>query len=178
MPKRAIAIFGEFEELDSNIYGTTTFIQKSPESPVKIHVQLYDVPGNGAHGFHVHEKKITSALLRKASNSKKKCCDLLGGHYNGGKPLWSPVNPYGTPHGHHIGDLNFNVYAKNGNVDETFYDNVISLYRSSSNYIIGRSLVLHAKKDDKGKGDNVESLITGNAGSRLTCSNIVLTKFQ
>ena len=69
--------------------------------------------------------------------------------------------------------MNFNVYSKNGEVIEEFEDYNISLYKSSKNNIIGRSLIIHADKDDKGLGNNVESLITGNAGKRIACSNIV-----
>lgn len=164
--KEAYAEFDPF--LFGPIKGGVYFKQTNKNSPVIIDVKIEGVPP-GLHGFHVHQKPMTSKMIRERGS---KCCDLLGGHFNGKKALWSIMNPYGTPHGSHVGDLKFNVKSIRGKVNEKFPDGLISLYPSSPNCIIGKSIVLHKNEDDEGKGNNTESLITGNAGSRIACANI------
>lgn len=43
------------------------------------------------------------------------------------------------------------------------------------NSVIGRSVVVHALRDDLGRGGDAESLISGNAGARIACGVIGLT---
>ena len=65
----------------------------------------------------------------------------------------------------HVGDLG-NVKAgedKVGRYDST--DRMVMIYGDLNN-VIGRSVVVHEKIDDLGKGGNEESLKTGNAGPR------------
>ena len=40
--------------------------------------------------------------------------------------------------------------------------------------LLGRSFIIHDKKDDLGKGGDKESLKTGNAGKRIACGIIGL----
>ena len=121
---------------------------------VKINVVLNNLP-KGKHGFHIHEK----------GNLLIKNCLGCKGHFN----------PHNKDHGdrkdknRHVGDLG-NIENTNGKVDITFFDKLVKL--KGKNSVIGRSVVIHSGEDDLGKGDNKESLITGNAGSRIDCAVI------
>lgn len=121
----------------------------------KIQIELTGLTP-GLHGFHIHE-------AGNIENQCKGCC----AHFN----------PFHQVHGgpndknRHVGDLG-NVYADtNGIVSEIIYDKMIKLTGNKSN-IIGRSVVVHSNPDDLGKGNNADSLITGNAGPREACGVI------
>ena len=90
-------------------------------------------------------------------------------------------NPDGNTHGcpgmkiRHVGDLG-NIKTNNkGEAKYTFYDNIIKLKGTKAN-IIGRGLIIHEDEDDCGKGGNIESLKTGNAGKRIACAVIGYSK--
>lgn len=135
------------------IKGFVKFIET--EKRTKIEVNLTNIP-KGKHGFHIHEK----------GNLLETNCMGCKGHFN----------PYNKNHGgrfdkeRHVGDLGNIEPDSKGNVNIVFYDKLIKL--SGKNSIIGRSVVIHSGEDDLGKGENKESLITGNAGKRLTCAVI------
>lgn len=71
----------------------------------------------------------------------------------------------------HLGDLGNVIADENGEIDITIVDPLIQLQGPTS--IIGRSFVVHAKRDDLGVG-NEESKKTGNAGGRVACGTIKL----
>jgi Cu-Zn family superoxide dismutase len=61
-----------------------------------------------------------------------------------------------------------------GNANYKTSDDIIQLTGEYS--IIGRSLIIHANRDDCGLGGNEESLKTGNAGKRIACAVIGIAK--
>lgn len=109
----------------------------------------------GLHGFHVHEK----GDLREG-------CDSAGPHFN----------PYMVNHGgpsdllRHVGDLG-NIHAGPdgiAHIDGTDrYLNLIGVRGA-----VGRTLVVHEKPDDLGRGGTKESIKTGSSGPRLACGII------
>lgn len=143
--------------LVGSVSGTVRFEEEG--SKVKISVDMAGLTPNKEHGFHVHE----------AGDMTDKCTSACA-HFN----------PYKKNHGgpdskeRHVGDLG-NVKAdKNGKAKYSFYDSMIKLKGKCS--ILGRSIVIHADTDDCGKGNNAESLKTGNAGKRLSCGVIGYAK--
>lgn len=151
--KEAVCVFQ-----DSKIKGYVVFKEFKEQKKTEIHICLKNVP-KGKHGFHIHE----SGDLREGCNS-------LCSHYN----------PYHKNHGgpkdkeRHVGDLGNLEPDENGNVRKIMYDDKIKL--SGKHSILGRSVVIHAKEDDLGKGNNKESLKTGNAGKRIACGVIGISK--
>lgn len=105
---------------------------------------------NEAHAFHVHEKGDCSSPDAKSA----------GDHYN----------PEGHPHGlpdhaaRHAGDLgNVTADAQGKAHYEIELDNATL---AGHNPVLGRAVIVHAKKDDGGQP-------AGNAGARIGCGVIV-----
>ncbi|KAK6485799.1 superoxide dismutase [Huso huso] len=137
-----------------DVCGTVHFVQEKETGPVKLTGQITGLTP-GEHGFHVH-----------AFGDNTNGCVSAGPHFN----------PLGKTHGapqdeiRHIGDLG-NVIAGDDKVAIiNIEDKLITL--SGAYSIIGRTMVIHEKADDLGKGGNDESLVTGNAGGRLACGVI------
>ena len=103
-------------------------------------------------GFHVHEK-----------GNLEKGCETLGPHYN----------PTGALHGNlndprvHYGDLGNIIVNKDGTCKQKVVSTMLNIQE-----LLGRSLVVHSKTDDLGKGGDAESLKTGNSGGRICCGVI------
>ncbi|XP_046482199.1 superoxide dismutase [Cu-Zn]-like isoform X1 [Neodiprion pinetum] len=106
----------------------------------------------GLHGFHVHEK----GDLRQG-------CKSAAGHYN----------PYTMRHGapndllRHVGDLGNIEAGEDGIAKVDKMDHYLTL--TGVRGAIGRTLVVHEKADDFGRGQSDDSLTTGAAGNRVAC---------
>ncbi|KAM9333586.1 superoxide dismutase [Cu-Zn] [Pholidichthys leucotaenia] len=151
---KAVCVLKGAEEVTGTVY----FEQESDSPKVKVTGEIKGLTP-GLHGFHVH-------VFGDNTNG----CISAGPHYN-------PFNKnHGAPDGEerHVGDLG-NVTAGSDNVAKIdIVDHQITLKGEHS--IIGRTMVIHEKEDDLGKGGNEESLKTGNAGGRLACGVIGITQ--
>lgn len=138
--KYAVCDFSTTNESPREITGRAYFKQEGKE--VHVYAEIRGL--KGTHGFHVHELGDISDE-DKGMNTKA--------HYN-------PFNKsHGLPHQkeRHVGDLG-NIEDQ-GDKDIYYYNRKFELNITGKYGIIGRSMIIHEKKDD-GTGD------TGNAGKR------------
>lgn len=132
----------------SKISGKATFVEV-PDG-VKVTLALANVPP-GDHGAHVHEKGDCSAPDGSSA----------GGHFN----------PAGAPHAlpntnpRHLGDLGNITVDSNGKGTLEIVATGANLKPNDPNSFLGRSIIIHEKKDDGGQP-------TGNAGGRIGCGEI------
>ncbi|KAF5004911.1 hypothetical protein FDECE_8614 [Fusarium decemcellulare] len=140
---------------DSKVSGTVIFEQESESAPTTI---TWDITGNDPNakrGFHIH---------------------TFGDNTNGCTSAGPHFNPHSKTHGaptdeaRHVGDLGNIETDGQGNAKGSTTDSLVKLIGPHS--IIGRTVVVHGGTDDLGKGDNEESLKTGNAGPRPACGVI------
>jgi Cu-Zn family superoxide dismutase len=135
----------------SKVKGTIWFEQKG--DTVTVTGQISGLKP-GEHGFHIHE--FGDCSDDKALNA--------GGHYNPAKKM------HGGPHDadRHAGDLG-NIKADGRGVAKiNITDKMLRL--SGPHSIIGRSVVVHAKRDD------LKSQPAGDAGDRIGCGVIGYAK--
>mmetsp|Transcript_1492 Transcript_1492/g.3714 ORF Transcript_1492/g.3714 Transcript_1492/m.3714 type:complete len:147 (+) Transcript_1492:277-717(+) len=113
--------------------------------------------GGGGDGW---QNLSSTVRIAKADPVRARSC---GGHFN----------PHQKNHGgptdaeRHAGDLGNVIADHQGICKVDIVDRQIPL--SGPGSILGRAVVVHALKDDLGKGGDAESLKTGNAGSRVAC---------
>nr|AYG96711.1 CuZn superoxide dismutase 1 [Flammulina velutipes] len=142
---------------ESKASGTVIFEQGSSNGPVTVKGELTGLDASAARGFHIHQFG-----------------DLTGGCASAGPHF----DPFGKTHGapsdaiRHVGDLGNIKTNEDGTASFEFTDSLLTLNGPLS--IIGRAVVLHAGTDDLGRGDDEESLKTGNAGGRAACGVIGL----
>ncbi|CAM4730034.1 hypothetical protein PO909_022556 [Leuciscus waleckii] len=154
MAKKAVCVLKGTGEVTGTVY----FEQESDTTPVKLSGEITGLTA-GKHGFHVH-----------AFGDNTNGCVSAGPHFN----------PHQQSHGgptdsvRHVGDLGNVIAGENGVAKIDIVDKMLTL--SGQHSIIGRTMVIHEKEDDLGKGNNDESLKTGNAGGRLACGVIGITE--
>jgi superoxide dismutase, Cu-Zn family len=120
---------------------------------VTITVNLRGVSA-GEHGIHIHQN---GACGPSTANGTTTAGGAAGGHFN----------PSGAKHGQHAGDLgNINV-ASGGTGTMTIATALINLNEGHDRSVVGRSVVVHAGRDD-GVTDP-----SGNSGARMLCGVIV-----
>jgi len=126
-----------------NARGNVLFEQNGAEVIIKVNIS--GLNSNSYHGFHIHEFGDIRSQDGKSA----------GGHFN----------PHGFPHAlppekkRHAGSFGNLISDSNGNVDTIFTDDTFSI-SGQFNPVLGRSVVVHAKRDDGGQP-------TGNAGARI-----------
>ncbi|XP_023246358.1 superoxide dismutase [Cu-Zn] isoform X1 [Copidosoma floridanum] len=147
-----------FEQAVSVYLHDDALLDFNPADPVKVTGEVSGLK-QGLHGFHVHE---------------------FGDNTNGCTSAGPHFNPLGKDHGgptdevRHVGDLGNVEAGSDGLAKVNIADKQIQLQGAHS--IIGRTLVVHADPDDLGKGGHELSKTTGNAGGRLACGVIGITK--
>ncbi|HSI56782.1 MAG TPA: superoxide dismutase family protein [Ideonella sp.] len=131
------------------VSGTVSFSETGDH--VAVRVQLAGLAPNSEHGFHLHEKGDCSAPDGMST----------GGHFN----------PTGKPHGapnaeHHAGDMPALTADASGKVSTEFMLHGVTI-GSGTTDIVGRGLIVHAKRDD------YITQPTGDSGARIGCGVVV-----
>lgn len=134
---------------DSKLKGKATLTET--DGGVHVMLSVEGVKPGGEHGAHVHEKGDCSAADGASA----------GGHFN----------PQGNEHAlptvakRHLGDLGNLTIAKDGKGSLDITIPGANLKAGDPNSFAGKSIIVHAKKDDGGQP-------TGNAGGRIGCGVI------
>ncbi|CAL8332767.1 unnamed protein product [Lota lota] len=137
------------------VYGHVLFKQEYPQGPLRVYFYI--------GGFRMgNDSEDLRAIHIHQFGDIGEGCSATGGHYN----------PYGVSHPDHPGDFG-NFAVQDGKIMEEKEFTKATLFGPLS--LIGRAVVLHHKADDMGHGSNAESLLNGNAGTRLACCVIGLS---
>ncbi|KAI7899988.1 copper/zinc superoxide dismutase [Cokeromyces recurvatus] len=142
----------------NEVSGVVKFSQASEDAKTIIEASFTGLKP-GKHGFHIHE-----------FGDNTNGCISAGPHYN----------PHGKTHGapetevRHAGDLGNIVANEKGEANLKIEDSQVKLIGPYS--VIGRTIIVHADEDDLGLGGHELSASTGNAGDRLACGVIGVTK--
>jgi Cu-Zn family superoxide dismutase len=135
----------------STVSGTVTFAKTDKGMEVVVNITGL-TPGK--HGFHIHEFGDCSSPDGMSA----------GGHFN------PAMQKHGGPMDmeRHEGDMGNVTADANGVAHLEFTDKMLTF--DGQNSIIGRGIIVHAKEDD------LTSQPVGNAGPRVACGTIAITK--
>ena len=123
---------------------------------VHISGEVGGLPANAQSGFHVHEKGDCSAVDATSA----------GAHFN---PAASQHGRAGTAT-HHAGDMDNLVSDASGVAKVNMHLRGVTLGGGAANDIAGRAVIVHAAPDD------YHTQPTGNAGARVACGVIKVTR--
>ncbi|CDW53686.1 copper:zinc superoxide dismutase, partial [Trichuris trichiura] len=151
---RGVAYFDGSNRIKGEVIFTQSFTPGNEDGKMLITGKLSGVPP-GRHGFHIHE----FGDLRSGCTSAGAHFSLSG--HNHGAP---------SAQERHEGDLGNIVAGQDGSVTINMTDPLLIIRGPQT--IIGRTLVIHEREDDLGRGGDQESLKTGNAGGRIACAII------
>lgn len=129
--------------------GTATL--KEGNQGVLIYVQAEGLTP-GLRGFHIHEQVFQGTDFNSA-----------GSHFNPTEKEHGRLNPKG----YHLGDLGNLTVSQEGRVNQEVFAPGVTLREGQSHSILGRSLIIHAEKDDEVTDP------AGNAGDRIAGGNIL-----
>ena len=133
----------------SKLSGKATLTET--EGGVHVVLSVEGVEPGGDHGAHVHEKGDCSAADGASA----------GGHFNpAGNEHALPATPK-----RHLGDLGNLSVGKDGKGSLDITIPGANLKAGDAHSFAGKSIIVHAKKDDGGQP-------TGNAGGRIGCGVI------
>jgi superoxide dismutase, Cu-Zn family len=151
-PLKAVAVL--HPTAGNKVSGTVTFTEVA--DGVQVRAEINGLTP-GTHGFHIHEFGDCSAADAMSA----------GAHFN-------PTNkPHAGPDAaeRHVGDMG-NVQAEaSGKAKLDYVDHDVSLGKDPKS-VIGRSVVVHAQRDD------LKSQPAGDAGARVACGVIGVAKSQ
>ena len=146
----AVAFFPEHQP--NQVAGHVTFDQSA--SGVIVRAYFSQLPP-GEHGFHIH----------KAGDLRGEGCKAACEHYHVGPPSTHGDAPnLENSDQRHTGDL--------GNISEAPCKKTYELKGVRVSDLYGRSVIVHADRDDLGKGEFPDSQTTGHSGSRIACAII------
>jgi len=146
----AVAFFPE--QQPNKVAGHVTFEQS--ESGVIVRACFSQLPP-GEHGFHIH----------KAGDLRGEGCKGACDHYHVGPPSVHGDAPNPSQNDpRHTGDL--------GNISDAPCQKIYELKGVQMSDLYGRSVIVHADRDDLGKGNFPDSKTTGHSGSRIACAII------
>ena len=135
--------------------GEVRFTQMAP-GKVRVRGEVRGLRPGVEHGFHVHEKGDCSAVDATSA----------GAHFN----------PAGSAHGragtatHHAGDMDNIVADASGVAKVNVHLRGVTLGGGAANDIANRAVIVHAAADD------YHTQPTGNAGARVACGVIKVTR--